>query len=106
MLSQIKDIKHVVRNFHFVAWVMPQVWDLWMLGVKNFSVGIWDGAPSTARSSVYLSLNFESTSIFAMETCLHVIGNHTKYEPLLHDLIVLAPEDKTANTGASSAMVV
>ena len=30
---------------------MPQGWDLGMLGVKNFSVGICDGAPSTARSS-------------------------------------------------------
>ena len=29
-------------------------WDLWVLGgVKNFSVGICDGAPSTARSSLF-----------------------------------------------------
>ena len=36
---------------------MPQGWDLGCWGggeVKNFSVGICDGAPSTARSSYYL----------------------------------------------------
>ena len=26
--SQLKDIKHIRRDFHFVAWVMPQGWDL------------------------------------------------------------------------------
>ena len=40
--------KYIEHNFHFVAGVMPQGWDL---GVKNFSVGMCDGAPSTARSS-------------------------------------------------------
>ena len=24
MFSQIKDIKHIERDFHLVAWVMPQ----------------------------------------------------------------------------------
>ena len=27
MFSQIKDTKHIRRNFHSVAWVMPQGWD-------------------------------------------------------------------------------
>ena len=29
---QIKDIKHIEQNFHCVAWVMPQGWDLGVLG--------------------------------------------------------------------------
>ena len=33
---------------------MPQGWDLGVMGVKNFSMGICDGAPSTARSSLNL----------------------------------------------------
>ena len=48
---QIKDRKHIVQNFHSVAGVMPQggTWGCWL--VKNFSVEICDGAPSTAHSS-------------------------------------------------------
>ena len=26
VLSQMKDIKHIKRDFHVVAWVMPQGW--------------------------------------------------------------------------------
>ena len=53
VFSQIKDRKHIEQNFHLVARVMP--WDGscgCQGGVKNFSVGICDGAPSTARSSL------------------------------------------------------
>ena len=32
VFSQIKDIKHIDRNFHSVTWVMPQGWDLGVLG--------------------------------------------------------------------------
>ena len=48
VFSQIKDRKHSEQNFHSVARFMP-----WggTGGVKNFSVGICDGAPSTSRSS-------------------------------------------------------
>ena len=28
VFSQLKDIKHIRRNFHSVPWVMPQGWDL------------------------------------------------------------------------------
>ena len=44
MFSQIKDITHIDRNKHYVSWAMPQYWDLRVLGVKNLSVGICDGA--------------------------------------------------------------
>ena len=54
MFSQIKDIKNIEQNFHLVAWVMPQRWDLGVPGVNNSSVGICDGAPSTAGSSYYI----------------------------------------------------
>ena len=35
VFSQMKDTKHIRRDFHFAAWVMPQVWDLgvpWGIG--------------------------------------------------------------------------
>ena len=51
MFSQIKDSKHIEQIFHSVAKVMPVVGLRGSGGVKNFSVGICDGAPSTARSS-------------------------------------------------------
>ena len=51
VFSQIKDRKHIEQNFHSVAKVMPGVGLRGAAGVKNFSVGICDGAPSTARSS-------------------------------------------------------
>ena len=51
-VSQIKDIKHIERNFHSDAWVMPQEVGLGGAGwVKNYSVGICNGAPSTVGSS-------------------------------------------------------
>ena len=50
----IKDRKHIEQKFHSVARVMPlAVVGLGGAGwVKNFSVGICDGAPSTALSSL------------------------------------------------------
>ena len=54
MFSQIKDRKHIEQNFHSVARVMRQGFDLRVLGgVKNFSMGICDGALSTVRSSLF-----------------------------------------------------
>ena len=51
VFSQIKDRKHIEHNFHS-AGVMTKGWDLGGAGlVKNFSVGISNGATSTARSS-------------------------------------------------------
>ena len=51
VFSQIKDRKHIDQNFHSVAKVMFRCGTAGCWGVKNFSVGICDGAPSTARSS-------------------------------------------------------
>ena len=28
VFSEMKDIKHIRRDFHLAAWVMPQGWDL------------------------------------------------------------------------------
>ena len=39
VFSQMKDVKHIRRNFHSVALVMPQVWDFGGtggLGVNSF----------------------------------------------------------------------
>ena len=33
----MKDTKHVTRDFHSVAWVMPQGWDFGALGVPRWS---------------------------------------------------------------------
>ena len=33
----MKDTKHIRRDFHSVAWVMPQGWDLGVLGVPRGS---------------------------------------------------------------------
>ena len=51
VFSQIKDRKRIEQNFHSVARVMPRVGLGGLGGVKNFSVGICNVAPSTARSS-------------------------------------------------------
>ena len=37
MFSQMKDTKHVRRNFNSVAWFMPQGWDFGALGVPKGS---------------------------------------------------------------------
>ena len=40
VFSQLKNIKHIRRDFHSIAWVMPQEWDLGVPGgvggSKNF----------------------------------------------------------------------
>ena len=57
MFSQIKDRKHIEQNFHSAAGIMFQGWDLGLLGGGgggDFSVGICDGAPSTAHSSLVM----------------------------------------------------
>ena len=51
VFSQMKDIKHIRRDFHLAAWVMPQGWDLgvpWgVVGSKKFffrksaRFGVW-----------------------------------------------------------------
>ena len=53
MFSQIKDKNYIEQNFHSVAMVMPRGGTWGAGGVKNFSLGICDGAPSTARSSQF-----------------------------------------------------
>ena len=51
---KLKIKKHIEQNFYSVAGVIPQGWDFGVLEVKkNFSMGICDGAPSTARSSLF-----------------------------------------------------
>ena len=40
VFSQIKDIKHIERDFHLVTWVMPQGWDLGELRVKSVHLSV------------------------------------------------------------------
>ena len=37
VFSQMKDTKHIRRDLHSVAWVMPQGWDFGALGVPRGS---------------------------------------------------------------------
>ena len=37
VFSQMKDTKHIRRDFDYVAWVMPQGWDFGALGVPRWS---------------------------------------------------------------------
>ena len=37
MFSQVKGIKYLEWDFYSLAWVMPQVWDLGVLGSNIFS---------------------------------------------------------------------
>ena len=41
VFSQMKDTKHIIRDFHSVAWVMPQGSDLRALGVPRGSKTIF-----------------------------------------------------------------
>ena len=66
VFSQIKDRKHIEQNFHSVAMVMPRAGTCGCWGVKNFSVGICDGAPSTAHSTSPLLL-LDAASIGRMK---------------------------------------
>ena len=48
----MKDIKHIRREFHSVAWVIPQVWDLGVGGGGGLGwapLGPWGG---TKRSNI------------------------------------------------------
>ena len=38
VFSQMKDTKHIRRDFHSVAWVMPQGWDFGAVGVPRGSI--------------------------------------------------------------------
>ena len=70
MFSQIKDRKHIEQNFILLSGSCARS-GTWGAGwVKNFSLGICDGAPSTARSSLpwnhssHLMLKSQSISMF------------------------------------------
>ena len=41
VFSQMKDTKHIRRDFHSVPWVMPQRWDFGALGVPRGSKKIF-----------------------------------------------------------------
>ena len=68
----MKDIKHIRRDFHLAAWVMPQGWDLGVLwevvGSNNFlsrnstSFGVlvtpW-GPGEGPKGQISLNLNYK-----------------------------------------------
>ena len=54
---QTKDRKHIEQNYHSLAVVMPQGWDLGCWWVKNFFMGICDGGPLTAHFRLQIKQN-------------------------------------------------
>ena len=58
VFSQIKDRHHIEQNFYSVAKVMPRGGTAGCWGVNNFSLGICDGAISTANSSSYIKFKW------------------------------------------------
>ena len=48
VLSQMKDIKHIRRDFHSTAWAMPQGWDLGVL---------WGGGGGGVKMCFFLKFN-------------------------------------------------
>ena len=69
MFSQIKDGKHIEQDFHSVPKVMPWFGTAGAGGDKNFSVGICNGAPSTARSCVQpFNLYIKFNNLFELIT--------------------------------------
>ena len=54
VFSQIKSRKLIEQNFNLLPESCPGSGLVGAGGVKNFSVGIFDGPPSTARSSYVL----------------------------------------------------
>ena len=49
-----KDRKHIEQNFHSIAWVMSQGWDLGCWGSKTLAWGFAMAPPLTARSSLFV----------------------------------------------------
>ena len=47
VFSQLKDMKHIRRDFHSFAWVMPQGWDLGVPWVGGGGGGGGLGGPKT-----------------------------------------------------------
>ena len=56
MFLQIRDQKHIEQNFHSVSKVMPRGGTAGAGGVKNFSMGICDGAPSTVHCFILVQI--------------------------------------------------
>ena len=55
-MSQIKERKHIEQNFHYVAGIRRQGWDLGVLGVKTLAWG-FAMAPHRLRVLVNILLD-------------------------------------------------
>ena len=101
VFSQMKDIKHIRRDFHLATWVMPQGWDLgvpWGLGGGFFSpisarFGVrvtymnatnngtifWVPAPwglgERPKGQISLNLNYKSISKIFKPNFVHLLTN-------------------------------
>ena len=63
VFSQMKDTKHIRRDFHSVAWVMPQGSDFGALGCpggqKNSNMYMWHIKSTGMMSRTECKLNFQ-----------------------------------------------
>ena len=73
--SKMKDRKHIEQNFHSVAKVKTGAGLMGAGGVKNFSVGICDCAPSTAQALV--------SSVFIRYEVVEVMPLRTRSQPFI-----------------------
>ena len=69
VFSQMKATKHIIQDFHSVAWVMPQEWDFGALGCpggqKKFffsNMVMWHIKSMVMTSTTEGMLNFHSGS--------------------------------------------
>ena len=49
VFSQMKDIKHIRQDFHSIAWVMPQGWDLGLTWGWGGSIFFFEIQPNLVR---------------------------------------------------------
>ena len=52
VFSQIKDVKHLKRDFHSIASVMPQEWDLGVMRGQGSKTLVWGFAMASHRLRV------------------------------------------------------
>ena len=128
VFSQMKDTKHIRRNFNSVAWVMPQGWDFGALGVpkgskkkfQTWSCSIsnrwgWQ-AEQNARNIFILGSNWwpwgevKRSNIIYMSiskifipnfVCVSQIKDRKHIEQNFHFVARVMPESRTSGAGRS-----
>ena len=84
----MQDIKHVKQNLHSVAWVMPQGWDLGVLGSNILAWGFMI-APHRLLILVFiLCLSLPFCLICVLQPCGHLLGKGWPLGPPVCDVFL------------------